>query len=328
MHTSLFIASRARWISTIAGLVVLISSAPFPVSAQKISYTDVPVGAYYEDAAAALLNVGALDASETRLRPSDRATRAELVKLLVNLNTKRLLYPTRSSFNDVSLTAWYSPYFEAAASAGWVRGDGDCYQQFRPCTARPPNSVNRAEAAALLERAFALEHTGTAPQFPDNSQNQWYYLPIQTAGDHCVLQGDGATGMVRPSAYMNRAEMVVMFNRAYENLLYGRDCGVRKPRISATNALTSSRVRVTFDTDLDSARARDASRYSVLRPGGVGNISVQSATLINNRTVDLDLNNDLASRVTYQLSVQNMLTSRGVMFSDNATFTALSPVGL
>src|SRR5256885_2106313 len=147
MQHSLVPVPRSRVISAIAGLSLLIGSLPVSVSAQKTPYSDVPVGAYYEDAAAALISAGALDRSESRLRPSDLATRAELVKLLVNLKNEPLLHPSVSSFNDVSRNAWYFPYFEAAAHAGWVHGDRDCYQTSRPCTARPPDPVNRAEAA-------------------------------------------------------------------------------------------------------------------------------------------------------------------------------------
>jgi hypothetical protein len=184
-----FFPSLIRMQKLLSSLLVL-GIVPTAAFAQT-QYTDVQAGAYYEEAAQALLDLGALDSTETRLRPGDLATRAELVKLLVNLNEKQLLYPAQSSFNDVARSTWYSPYFEAAAEAGWIHGDNDCYQRTRPCTARPASNVNRAEAAALLVRAFSLEHTGAAPQFSDNTNlDLWYYTPIQTSADHCVLQGD------------------------------------------------------------------------------------------------------------------------------------------
>ena len=70
-------ASAAILASMLSGAAL--SSSVF---AQSTHYTDVPAGAYYEDAAAALLLSGALDASENRLRPGDPATRAEVAKLL------------------------------------------------------------------------------------------------------------------------------------------------------------------------------------------------------------------------------------------------------
>ncbi len=289
--------------------------------AQKTQYTDVPAGAYYEDAAAALIQSGALDANEVRLRPSALATRAELVKLLVNLNEQELLNPAVASFNDVPRLSWYFPYFEAAASAGWVHGDGNCYKSFRPCNARPGDSVNRAEATMLLVRAFALDRTGAAMQFTDNHSDQWYFQAIQTAADHCVLQGDANTGLVRPGAFMNRAEMVVMFHRASQHLRYGVDCGTPSPHISDVSPLTSTRVQVTFTADINSTRAEDTSRYTVTRVSNGDMTSVDAARLIDRRTVELDLAGSLSVNIPYSLNIRNMTSADGMIFSDVAAFT-------
>ncbi len=306
--------------------MLLLGTAVMPIaSAQQTHYTDVPTGAYYESAASALIDIGALDSSETRLRPADLATRAELVKLLVSLKSQQLLYPSVSSFNDVSVSAWYSPYFEAAANAGWVHGDGNCYQKSRPCTARPPAQVNRAEAAALLMRAFALEHTGTAPQFVDNAQSQWYYMPIQTAADHCVLQGDAPTGRVRPAASMNRAEMIVMFHRAYMNMEYGSDCGTLSPDLSTVTPLSATRLRLTFSADLNTSRAQDESRYDIVRVSNNTSIAVNAAILVNARTVDLDLGSSLMEDSAYTMTASNLSTTGGVFFSDSQRFTFTGP---
>lgn len=322
MSTSPF---STRGIGALGVILCTVFVATNPTSTafaqQKTSYNDVPAGAYYEDAASALLELGALDSGEARLRPGDSATRAELVKLLVNLRNEAMVRPSVSSFNDVALSTWYSPYFEAAAQVGWVHGDGNCYQSFRPCTARPASSVNRAEAAALLARAFGLEHTGAAPQFPDASQSEWYYMPIQTAADHCVLQGDGGTGRVRPAASMNRAEMVVMFHRAYLNMQYGEDCGPRTSGISTVSVVSPTLVRVTFDDAINVARAEDAHRYTITRVSGGASIGISAATLIGSNTVELDLSTSLAADTQYSLSAQSLATTAGAIFSDSARFT-------
>lgn len=298
-----------------------------PVLAQQTPYQDVPAGAYYEDAAAHLLEIGALDPA-TYLRPSELAVRAEMVKLLVNLNDNELLYPSVSSFNDVSRTAWYFPYFETAASAGWIHGDRNCVtSRLRPCTARPADGVNRAEAAAILVRAFALERTGTAPAFSDNSTSQWYYDIIQTAADHCVLQGDSGTGRVRPGALMNRAEMVVMFNRAYAHQMYGEDCGTVTASISSVVATGSHTVRIVFSSDLDEARAEMMSRYEVRQVGGAGAaVGVSSAVTVGARTVELQLSSDLQASTTYMLTTTDLRTIGGLLFSDRMNFTTSASV--
>lgn len=310
---------RARRIYTITGILLFSFGTPVSVFAQKTPFVDVPAGAYYEDAAAALLESGALDRTTT-LRPAALATRAELVKLLVNLNGTTLLYPNVSSFNDVSRSAWYFPYFEAAADAGWVRGNGNCYQQSRPCSASAASNVNRAEAASLLVRSFSLNRSGKAPVFSDNPQNQWYFANIQTSADHCVLQGDDGTERVRPAAFMNRAEMVTMFYRASLNLQYGTDCGQQSAHITEVSAVSATRVRLVFDRALGAARAEDAARYSISH-----SITVASASLIDSKTVELNLSNNLASGVLYLVTASNLLAQDGTIFSDNANLSFTAP---
>lgn len=310
---------RARRIYTLTGILLFCSGIPASVFAQKTPFVDVPTGAYYEDAAAALLDSGALDRTAT-LRPAALATRAELVKLLVNLNGTTLLYPSVSSFNDVSRSAWYFPYFEAAADAGWVRGNGNCYQQSRPCYANAASNVNRAEAASLLVRSFTLNSTGKAPTFSDNPQNQWYFTNIQTSADHCVLQGDNGTERVRPAAFMNRAEMVTMFYRASLNLQYGTDCGQQSAHITEVSAVSATRVRLVFDRALGAARAEDAARYSISH-----SITVASASLIDSKTVELSLSNNLATGVLYLVTATDLLAQDGTIFSDNANLSFTAP---
>ncbi len=278
-------------------LAVLLSSARAIAASKLTSFTDVSAGAWYEAAASDLIDLGALDASQTRLRPNDLATRAEMVELLVRLRRQPLQSPARRSFSDVPMTASYYEYMETAARVGWIRGDGNCYGAY-PCTARPNSGVNRAEAATLLMRVFALPSTNTAPVFFDNGdENAWYYETIQTAADHCVLQGDDQTRLVRPASGMNRAEMIVMFDRASKNLEYGTDCGVvpePKAELSSAVALSSTRIRLTFTTALNGTIANDDFRYVVSVLGG-GRIAITDATLIGDRMVDLTLETSLSN---------------------------------
>ncbi len=330
MRSSYFtLSARAPsgWISILAG-TLLVLGGTLPAFAQQTSYTDVPAGAYYEDAAAALLELHALDANETRLRPSDLATRAEMMKLLVNLRGESLAYPARSSFDDVPRNAWYFPYVEASARAGWVYGDRNCYQTSSPCTARPADPVNRAEAAALLNRVFGMQRTGAAPVFSDNRSGNWYYDFIQTAADHCVLQGDAGTDRVRPSASMNRAEMVVMFYRASQNMSYGVDCGVpRTMGIEQVTPTSSTLLTVTFLNNLNVDRAEDPARYTLARLSDGVTIGVSSAVLVNAHTVRLQLSSNLQSGTTYVLGASNLLSSDGAVFSDTGRFAFAAQAG-
>lgn len=297
------------------------------VSAQETHYTDVEAEVWYEEAASALLDSGALDDRESRLRPNDLATRAEVMKMLVQVYGGDLVYPETQSFVDVPPWTWYYTYVETAARAGWIRGDGNCYAISRPCTARPADPVNRAEMAILLNRAFNLQYMALAPIFPDNRQGAWYFIPIQTAADHCILQGDARTGNVRPASSMNRAEMIVMFHRASLNQEYGRDCSfvAPTPDILGVSVTSNRKVRVTFNVSLDRTIADDTSRYVLSRIGG-GSVGVSDVLFLNDDTVELDLASSLIANASYRLTVTSLRTDEGRNFSDTETFSV--PGGL
>jgi hypothetical protein len=325
----LLITSFDRVMRAAMTLVLVLAASvtvPMQTEAKTTSYTDVQAGAYYEDAAAALLLSGALDPSETRLRPSDSATRAEVMKMLVSINGEDLVWPVAASFSDVSRTAWYFPYVEVAARAGWLRGDGDCYGTGRACTARPSGSVNRAEMAAILQRTFRLSSLGLAPVFSDNRDvSTWFYLPIQIAADHCILGGDGDTGLVRPSAKMNRAEMIVMFFRAMRQQQYGQNCAEPIGALHSISSLTSQDIQATFNVDMDPNVIGLTQRYSLETTGG-SSIGITNSSVVNTRTVSFHLNSALQDGATYRLRVHDMRTKNGNVFSDTQTFVQHAPV--
>ena len=254
------------------------------VATAVAAYSDVPAGVWYEDAVNAFVDAGCLDSSQTKFRGTDNANRAEFVKLVVELNGGVInTAPAVPSFDDVATGAWYYSYMEEAGKEGWVRGDGSCYGK-HPCYARPSANINRAEAAAIIVRAFGLESTGSASQFVDNPSGQWFTADIQSAADHCVLQGDDSTGRVRPNDNMNRAEMVVMLHRVDQGLTYGKDCGtaaVSTPQVKDVVATSPTVVEVSFNVAVDETAAKDKSRYTVT---GSPEIPVDSVALTSTRS--------------------------------------------
>jgi len=184
---------------------------------------DVPISAWFADEALALVRIGVLSDSKP-LRPSDIATRGELISSLVMFFEIPLSFTyevrlSEPSFDDVP--ALYIHDFAAAALKGWIRGENDCYGT-HPCFGRPDSPINRAEAAAIISRAFDLTSLGDI-QFSDISLGMWYTESIQKAAANCILQGD-PDGRVRPGGNMNRAEMIVMIHRAGQRLKYP-NCG-------------------------------------------------------------------------------------------------------
>lgn len=290
------------------------------------AYSDVPAGVWFEDAVDAFTDAGYLDASQTRFRGSDNANRAEFTKLVVELNGGILSTPPAvASFDDVKAGAWYYGYMEEAGKEGWVKGDNNCYGT-HPCYARPSANINRAEAAALIVRAFGLDATGDAGSFVDVPAGQWYTSAVQTAADHCVLQGDDTTGRARPSDFMNRAEMVVMLHRVDQNLTFGVDCGmdqVTTPAIRSVTATATNMLEVDFNVSLDQTAMVDAAAYMI---SGDAKITVSSVKMLDASSVELTLATSTVAGGRYTLSVEDMETADGDMFSDTMDFTGYSPI--
>lgn len=299
------------------------------VSVAFADYSDVPAGVWYADAVQSLMEKGALDTTQTRFRPEDSATRAEFFKLVVELTSGLLgSAPETPSFDDVSPNAWYFEYIEQAAAYGIVGGDNACYGS-HPCYVRPDAKINRAEAAKVIVSAWGLDWTGAAPQFGDNASGQWYTDAVQTAADHCILQGDDTTGWVRPGDSMNRAEMAVMLDRADWDLAYGVDCGVDVPQeagVHSVSALSATSVEVEFTVAVDQTAAETATLYSVT--AGTQSVGVVSATLTGDNVVELTLSSALEDGVTYTVAVSDMWTDMGESFSDAGSFSFRSePIG-
>lgn len=290
------------------------------------AYSDVPSGVWFEDAVNAFTDAGYLDASQTRFRGSDNANRAEFTKLVVELNGGILSTPPAvASFDDVKAGAWYYGYMEEAGKEGWVKGDNNCYGT-HPCYARPSANINRAEAAALIVRAFGLDATGDADSFVDVPAGQWYTSAVQTAADHCVLQGDDTTGRARPSDFMNRAEMVVMLHRVDQNLTYGVDCATTPsltPSIKSVTSTATDTVEVDFNTALDKTAMVDASAYMI---SGDAKITVSSVKMLDATSVELTLATATTAGGRYTLSVEDMKTADNKTFSDTMDFGGYSPI--
>ncbi|MFH1443782.1 MAG: S-layer homology domain-containing protein [Candidatus Peregrinibacteria bacterium] len=296
------------------------------VSTAFAAYSDVPSGVWYGDAVSAFTDAGYLDATQPRFRGGDTATRAEFTKLIVMLNGGLLSTPPAvPSFNDVPTGAWFYAYMEEAAKEGWVRGDGNCYGS-KPCYGRPIANINRAEAAALIVRAFGLDSTGAAAQFVDNPSGQWYTEAIQTAADHCVLQGDDSTSRVRPSDNMNRAEMVVMLYRVDQGLTFGVDCGqgqVTVPAVKSVTATSAVTVEVEFTVAMDKVSAETKGNYTV---SGSPTVPINAAKLIAKDTVELTLGEDMVAEHEYTLQVKDVESAAGDMVSGTKTFAGYTAI--
>lgn len=177
---------------------------------------DVPDGDWYTNPVNTFYEKGYFN--EELFRPSDNATRAEFIAFIVALKNVSNS-DSKQVFTDIPVEHPYFTYFQRAAKQGWLKGASSCVGSL-PCYAYPDHSINRAEAAALLVRAFNINVSSSAPSFVDNPKEEWYNTYIIAAASICILQGDGESSYIYPERTMNRAEMVTMLYRLYGKLQY------------------------------------------------------------------------------------------------------------
>lgn len=293
-------------------------------AAAALLFPDVPGGIWYENDVRFFLESGYLDPNQQRFRPGDDAIRAEVLKLLIEPNGGvQEPIPATPSFDDVLPGSWYYGYFEEGGKRTWVRGDANCYGVGDTCHTRPLQPINRAEAAALIARTFALTRTHAAPTFPDNTDSQlWYHDSIQIAADHCVLRGDDGTGRVRPASVVNRAEIVSMIARALQNLSYNADTGTCEQQEDLSAAIeeveqtAERKLRVTFNVNVSKG---NAANYTLT---GSGNAVVTATKQIDDNEVELTLSGPLVRGEMYTLNGRNLVAASGKTFSDGRTFRA------
>lgn len=127
-------------------------------------------------------------------RPSDLTNRAELVKIVVEATGIQMRYPEKSSFDDVQVSDWFSPYVETAKFYGWL---GDAFE----ARFRPADTVTLLDGAHILTNAF-----GFGPEFDPQDQRQ--YEKYETFLEKKGLLPNGVTKGASPQKFLSRAEIV------------------------------------------------------------------------------------------------------------------------
>ncbi|MDD5739929.1 MAG: hypothetical protein PHO20_04135 [Candidatus Peribacteraceae bacterium] len=181
--------------------------------------------AWYESLLSLFKDAGYINADT--IAPQSPATRWKFLDLLLRLKGGVVHGPFASvTFDDVRADDPRYFLFEEGAAQGWVRGVGNCAGT-HPCFAFPGRAINRAEAATLLVRAFALQARGDAPVFSDVYSDVWYAEALHIASSRCVFRGDDARETVRPDAMLNQVEMLATLARATQGLTYSNcDVGI------------------------------------------------------------------------------------------------------
>lgn len=182
---------------------------------------DVPPASWYAATVSAFVQAGYIDGS-VPLHPGQDVTRGEFVSMVASLHeTGGIVPPAMSLQNFFDVPPSHPQYaaFAVAAKHDWIRGAHNCIGTHN-CNAKPEGIINRAEAAAILVRAFTLHTYDFSPAFSDNPASAWYADTIGIVASRCVLRGDGNGGRVHPDRTLNRVEMLTMLERLRQGLAY------------------------------------------------------------------------------------------------------------
>jgi hypothetical protein len=180
---------------------------------KDILFSDIDETSPYYDALKELseknIIIGYTDGT---FRPEEKITRAEFVKIALNVTTcldclapseaeKKRFY-TVNPFPDVTSNDWFDFCISKAKNTGMVLGYGDGFF-------RPYNSITRAEAVAILLRQSQIPLQDIPEKnLKDLSDEAWYYSEMVTAVNLGIIPEN--YGFVLPDEEITRGDFAKM----------------------------------------------------------------------------------------------------------------------
>lgn len=188
-----------KFIALVLGLSTMgVTQAAFVDKAEFPSWSEEAI----EIVSEAKIMTGFGDGS---FRPDQPLNRAEAVTLL--LRAKKMedeRFNGISKFADVPGEAWFAKAVAIAEANDWLTGKEDGLFH-------PADTLNRAEFAALVERAFELEPEDEEPlPFADVAAETWYAGPVKTLYDRELLR-NARNKYFRPAEAITRASAAWTF---------------------------------------------------------------------------------------------------------------------
>ena len=171
-------------------------------------FTDVPAGAYYEDAVVWAVGKGVTNGkTETLFAPDDSCTRGQVVTFLWRAAGSPVVNYAMD-LEDVKGDEYYAEAVRWALSLGITKGTSD--------TAFSPNATcTRAQIVTFLYRAMGESPEGRIP-FTDVPGGSYYEEAVSWATASGVTNGMAA-GIFAPDEDCTRAQIVTFLFRAYNN---------------------------------------------------------------------------------------------------------------
>ncbi len=193
----------------VAVAIGTVGARALPAAAQTAGFVDVPRDAYFAAPVAGLQADGVFDGTLCTegfcpLQSIDRKTMAVWIVRVVDGQDPSPI--TRSRFDDVDPASFHARFIERLAELGVTRGCGDLLGF---C---PDRNVTRAQAAALLSRAFNLP-AGPDHGFDDVPDNAWYADDVSRLTAAGITAGCDATQFC-PGRNTTRGQMATFLWRA------------------------------------------------------------------------------------------------------------------
>ena len=222
---------KKLWLLVLGGVVIN--------SAQAVGFTDrLDFPTWAEEAIDIVADAGVMTGYGDGSFGHDKSlTRAEAVTLIMRVKVDiEDNYNGVPRFPDVIKGAWYDRAIGLAANNGWIKGHDDGYFY-------PGKELTRAEFAAMLQRAFALEADDPvlASKYEDVTKNQWFTLPVSAMLENDLLR-NALNLNYRPAQAVTRAEAAWTFAQLLSKP--GLTGASDAAEVESTTTLDSRRVAI------------------------------------------------------------------------------------
>lgn len=182
-------------------------SKPLVPEVPGTTFTDVPAGAYYEEAVGWAVEKGITKGtSDSTFTPDGVCTRAQAVTFLWRAAGSPAAKAGSLPFADVKAGSYYDDAVRWAVENGVTVGTS-------ATTFSPNATCSRAQIVTFLWRAQKSPAAGSANPFDDVAGNAYYADAVQWAVQKDITKGTGATAF-SPDANCIRAQIVTFLYRS------------------------------------------------------------------------------------------------------------------
>ncbi len=182
-------------------------SKPLVPEVPGTSFTDVPAGAYYEEAVGWAVEKGITKGtSDSTFTPDGVCTRAQAVTFLWRAAGSPAAKAGSLPFADVKAGSYYDDAVRWAVENGVTVGTS-------ATTFSPNATCSRAQIVTFLWRAQKSPAAGSANPFDDVAGSAYYADAVQWAVQKNITKGTGATAF-SPDANCIRAQIVTFLYRS------------------------------------------------------------------------------------------------------------------